>query len=50
MSYIEIIEVPQYYPLGVSEIIGYGSKCFVGAIDESMVLKYLYIPGDCENI
>ncbi|KAJ5927159.1 hypothetical protein N7516_008932 [Penicillium verrucosum] len=34
----------------VSEIIGRGGECFVGAIDESTVLKYPCIPGDCESI
>ncbi|KXG51293.1 uncharacterized protein PGRI_095540 [Penicillium griseofulvum] len=50
MSHAEIIEVPRYYPPGVSEIIGRGGECFVGAIDEFTVLKYPCIPGDCESI
>jgi serine/threonine protein kinase len=50
MSHVEIIEVPRYYPPGVSEIIGRGGECFVGAIDEFTVLKYPCIPGDCESI
>lgn len=50
MSHIEIIEVSRYYPPGVSEIIGRGDECFVGAIDEFTVLKYPCIPGDCESI
>lgn len=40
----------QYYPPGVSEIIGCSGECFIGAIDDSTVLKYPSLPGDHENI
>ncbi|KAJ5852891.1 hypothetical protein N7534_005434 [Penicillium rubens] len=50
MSHVEIIEVRSYYPPGVSEIIGRGGECFVGAIDEFTVLKYPCIHGEYERI
>lgn len=50
MPHVEIIEVPRYYPPGVSEIIGRGGECFVGAIDEFTGLKYPCIPSNCESI
>ncbi|KAJ5829553.1 uncharacterized protein N7525_007806 [Penicillium rubens] len=37
-------------PPGVSEIIGRGGECFVGAIDEFTVLKYPCIHGEYERI
>jgi Serine/threonine protein kinase len=50
MSHVEIVEVRRYYPPGVSEIIGRGGECFIGAIDDSTVLKYPCIPGNHESI
>ncbi|KKK14358.1 hypothetical protein ARAM_007758 [Aspergillus rambellii] len=50
MSHVEIIEVRRYYPPGVSEIIGRGGECFIGAINDSTVLKYPCIPGNHESI
>ncbi|KAJ5751491.1 uncharacterized protein N7511_008456 [Penicillium nucicola] len=49
-SHVEFIEVPRYYPPGVTEIIGRGGECFVGAIDEFTVLKYPCIPGNYQSI
>lgn len=40
----------RYYPPGVSEIIGCGGECFIGAIDDLSVLKYPSVPGDRESI
>ncbi|KAE8354767.1 kinase-like domain-containing protein [Aspergillus coremiiformis] len=50
LSHVEIIEVRRYYPPGVSEIIGRGGECFIGAINDSTVLKYPCIPGNNEGI
>ncbi|EER38516.1 conserved hypothetical protein [Histoplasma capsulatum H143] len=49
-SHIEIVEVRRYYPPGVSEIIGRGGECFIGAIDDLTVMKYPCIPGNLESI
>lgn len=40
----------RYYPPGVSEIIGRGGECFIGAIDDLTVMKYPCIPGNFESI
>ncbi|KAJ6016303.1 hypothetical protein N7540_010894 [Penicillium herquei] len=50
MSHVEIVEVRRYFPPGVSEIIGRGGECFIGAIDDSTVLKYPCIPGNNESV
>ncbi|KAJ5586998.1 uncharacterized protein N7459_002763 [Penicillium hispanicum] len=50
MSHVEIVEVRRYYPPGVSEIIGRGGECFIGAINDSAVLKYPCIAGNYESI
>jgi serine/threonine protein kinase len=40
MAYVEVIEVQQYHPGGVKQIIARGGGCYIGLIDESTVLKY----------
>lgn len=50
MSYIEIVEVRRFFPLGVSEIIGRGGECFIGVIDDSTVMKYPCVPGNYKSI
>ncbi|KAL9104906.1 MAG: hypothetical protein Q9163_000223 [Psora crenata] len=37
-----------YYPEGVTEFVGLGLDSYVGAVDETTVLKYPQIPGDEE--
>lgn len=49
-SYITITHVPRYYPPGAQEIIGRGSECLIGAIDEFTVLKYPCIPGNYQSV
>ncbi|KAJ5934441.1 hypothetical protein N7466_003988 [Penicillium verhagenii] len=50
MSNVEIVHIRRYCPPGVSEIIDRGGGSFIGALDESAVLKYPCIPGDNESI
>ncbi|KAJ5701278.1 hypothetical protein N7488_008826 [Penicillium malachiteum] len=50
MSHIEITEVRRYLPPWLSEIIDRGGGCFIGAINDSTVLKYPCILGDNESI
>jgi serine/threonine protein kinase len=40
LSNCEIIDIEQRLPLGVISIIGQGTSCFVGLIDQETVLKY----------
>lgn len=40
----------EYYPPGVSKIIGRGGWCYIGLIDESTVLKYPKNPEEVDNI
>jgi serine/threonine protein kinase len=42
----EIVIIKHYYPPGVKEIIGAGTFSFIGAVDESTVLKYPLVSGD----
>ncbi|CAG8428915.1 unnamed protein product [Penicillium salamii] len=49
-SHVIIIKVPRYYPPGFQEIIGRGSECLIGTIDEFTVLKYPCIPGNYESV
>jgi serine/threonine protein kinase len=49
-SHIEVIEVHQYYPPGVKQIISRGGWCYIGLVDESTILKYPCIPGEHECI
>lgn len=43
---IEVITLHDYYPPGVAEIIGHSAFCYIGIIDESMIMKYPNIEGD----
>lgn len=49
-SHVTVIEIHPYYPPGVSKIIGSGTECFIGLIDNSRVLKYPRIPGNNASI
>ena len=46
----DIVYIPFYKPEGVVEFLGIGSISFVGAVDETTVLKYPKTPGDTEDI
>lgn len=50
MTNAEIVEVHSYRPPGVSEIIARGGGTFIGAVDDTTVLKYPLIPDDRESI
>lgn len=47
--HVTIIHIRRYCPPGVSEIIASGGQCFIGAIDDSTVLKYPQIPEELEE-
>lgn len=50
ISNIKIIYVRRYYLPGVLEIIGRSSESFIRVLNESTILKYLYIPNNNESI
>ena len=38
------MEISQYLPRGVVRILGRGSKCFIGIVNETTILKYAVLP------
>ena len=40
---VEIVDIEQFLPPGVKEIIGQGSSCFIGLLNDRTVLKYPYL-------
>lgn len=41
-----IIEINLYYPENVKDVLGIGSSCFIGLINDTTVIKYPHYLND----
>ncbi|KAH9206598.1 kinase-like domain-containing protein [Leptodontidium sp. 2 PMI_412] len=45
-----VIEIDLYYPENVNDVLGMGSSCFIGLVNDTTVMKYPYHPNDKQNL
>jgi serine/threonine protein kinase len=41
-----LVELDLYYPENVTDVLGMGSSCFIGLVDDTTVMKYPHHPND----
>jgi serine/threonine protein kinase len=42
----QVVEISLYYPENVKDVLGMGSSCFIGLVNDTTVMKYPHHPND----